>query len=211
MTTTLAARSAPRLILVRHGEIEANVSRVWHGSTDSPLTERGVRQAECAARYLRETSSDAVALYSSPQRRALDTAAPIASALGLEPRIEPGVAEYSIGELEGTPYAELMRPEGFFDRIREDPGYAPPGGESPRAVAERVLRAFASIARAHGDARVILVAHGAALALGLALLLEGDAQAWIRFHKSNCGVSELELTDPPALLAFDRKDHLAGV
>ncbi len=200
-----------RLVLVRHGEIEANRTRIWHGSTDSPLTERGARQAERAAEFLCTRHGDAVALYCSPLRRSRDTAAAISRALGLPARIEPDMSEYSIGELEGRSYAELALPDGLFERIRADPGFAPPRGESPRAVAERVLRVFRSLAAAHAGARVIVVGHGASLALGLSALLDGEPGTWFRYHQSNCGVSELALGDAPALLAFDQTDHLSDL
>ena len=53
------------LTLVRHGETSANLDGVWHGSTDTPLTERGRRQAERVAGFLAQRHRDATALYSS--------------------------------------------------------------------------------------------------------------------------------------------------
>ena len=57
---------------------------------------------------------------------------------------------------------------------------------------------------------VIVVAHGGALALALAALLEGDAARWGRVM-ANCAVSELVLEPAPALLSFNRTEHLDGV
>ena len=51
------------LTLVRHGETAANIEAVWHGSTDTPLTDRGVEQAKRAAAYLREQYAEVAALY----------------------------------------------------------------------------------------------------------------------------------------------------
>ena len=78
------------LTLVRHGETAANLEGVWHGSTDTPLTERGRAQAERVGAYIGETYPESSALYASPRTRTLDTAAPIAQALGLEVQVEPG-------------------------------------------------------------------------------------------------------------------------
>ena len=53
------------LIVVRHGETSANLSGVWHGSTDTPLTERGRAQAARVAAFLAEAYADATAVYTS--------------------------------------------------------------------------------------------------------------------------------------------------
>ena len=58
------------LTLVRHGETSANLDGVWHGSTDTPLTERGRLQAERVAEYLAHRHPDATTVYSSPLARA---------------------------------------------------------------------------------------------------------------------------------------------
>ena len=196
-----------RLMLVRHGEIEANARRVWHGSTDSPLTERGELQARLTAACLEHTARDATTLYTSPLIRAHRTAEAIGAALGLEPKLEDDLCEYSIGELEGVSYEALFKEHRFFERIREDPDFAPPGGESPKRVTERVTDALRRIAAHHRGERVIVVGHGAALALALGDLLS-DLGRWQRYQKSNCSLSELEIEPSPRLLSFDVTDHL---
>ncbi len=197
-----------RLLLVRHGQIEANLSKVWHGSTDSPLTELGHDQARRVGAFLARAYAGAAALYTSPLRRCRDTAAAIASRLDLEPRAEPGLAEYGIGELEGTPYRALLEDHKFFERIHADPDYAPAGGESPRQVLGRFVATVERIALAHPGELVVAVTHGAASAIGLAHLVENDAQAWHGLHSSNCGVTELELGAPARIVHFDQTDHL---
>jgi broad specificity phosphatase PhoE len=128
------------LTVVRHGETTANVEGVWHGSIDTQLTERGMRQAERVARHLAETRPQAAAVYASPLIRSRLTARAIADALGLEPRIEPDLTEYHLGSLEGVSYAVLTAKHRLFERMREDPDHAPGGGESPRQVAGSLPR-----------------------------------------------------------------------
>ena len=67
---------SPRTLLtiVRHGQTSANIEGVWHGSIDSPLTERGLQQASRVARHIGETYPDTTALYSSNLQRARLTA-----------------------------------------------------------------------------------------------------------------------------------------
>ena len=93
-----------RLLLVRHGQIDANVQRIWHGSTDSPLTELGEQQAARTAQHLAAERPQVAAVYASPLGRTRATAEPIARALGVQLEIEPGLAEFGIGELEGVSY-----------------------------------------------------------------------------------------------------------
>lgn len=198
------------LTLVRHGETAANQDGVWHGSTDSALTARGRQQALRVAGFLRERCADAAALYASPLRRALETARAIAAALGLEPRLEAGLAEYDLGSWEGKTYRELHERHRFWDEIRRDPGFAPHGGESPRQVTERFTRALRRIGASHAGARVIVVAHGGALSMALADLLDGDYTRWRRVM-ANCAVSELVLEPEPELLSFNEIGHLEGL
>jgi probable phosphoglycerate mutase len=195
------------LTLVRHGETTANVEGVWHGSIDTQLTERGLRQAERVARHLASTRPHAAAVYASPLIRSRDTARAIANALGLEARIEPDLTEYHLGSLEGLSYQELTAKHRLFERMREDPDHSPGGGESPRQVARRYARALRRIAAAHPGENPIVVGHGGALTLGLGLLVDGDVTSW-RTVMGNCAVSDLVLDPRPELMSFNHTDHL---
>jgi broad specificity phosphatase PhoE len=197
------------LTIVRHGETPANLEGVWHGSTDTELTPRGRLQALRVAAELRASEPRPTALYSSPLRRALETAHAIADALGVEARLEPDLAEFHLGEFEGRSYRELIGQHRLFDRMHEDPDCRPGGGESPRQVADRCVGALRRIAAAHPGTRVVVVSHGGALTLGLGLLLDA-APAWRRVM-DNCAISELALEPAPTLLCFNRTEHLGDV
>jgi broad specificity phosphatase PhoE len=198
------------LTLVRHGETSANLDGVWHGSTDTPLTERGRRQAERVAGFLAKRHRDATALYSSPLLRARDTAGAISTQLGLPLLLDQGLAEYHLGDWEGLSYADLHNKHRLWDRMKEDPDFAPHGGESPRNVVERFTGSLRRIAARHADQRVVVVAHGGALSMVLADLLDGDYSQWKRVM-NNCAVSELVIEPEPALLSFNVTEHLEGI
>lgn len=198
------------LTLIRHGETRANREGVWHGSIDTPLSERGRRQAERVADYLARGHADAAALYSSPLQRARHTAEPIAEVLGIELRVDADLSEYHLGSWEGETYRDLQHERRLWQHIREDPDFAPHGGESPRQVAERLSGALRRIAAAHPGERVVIVAHGGALAIGLALLLDGDTREWRRVV-ANASVSELVFAPGPDLISFNHVGHLDGV
>jgi broad specificity phosphatase PhoE len=195
------------LTIVRHGETPANLEGVWHGSIDTELTARGVAQAQRVAHQLAGVAPAPTAVYSSPLRRARETAGAIARRLALEARLEPDLAEYHLGDFEGKSYRELVAEHQIFDRMRKDPDCRPGGGESPREVATRCAASLRRIADLHRGERVVVVSHGGALTLGLGLLLDGDPSAWRRMM-DNCGISELALEPAPSLLSFNRTDHL---
>ncbi len=153
-----------RFIVVRHGQTQWNVESRVQGHGDSPLTPAGRAQAEAlAARLARERFDVLVA---SDLGRAMDTAAPIGRACGLEVIADPRLRERHFGQGEGLGYAEIERRwPGVFARDREtDPDLAIPGGESRRQFHERVRAAFEALAREHDRRRVAVVSHGGVLA-----------------------------------------------
>ena len=81
-----------RVILVRHGETEANKLQMWHGSLDAPLTARGQVQVQATGRRFAECVQHERIdhLYVSPLPRARSTAAAVAEAIGMAPVIEEG-------------------------------------------------------------------------------------------------------------------------
>ena len=196
------------LTLVRHGETSANIDGVWHGSTDTPLTLRGRAQAERVARYAADNlAGSASAIYASPLQRARNTADAIARSLALSVEEDAGLREYDLGSWEGRSYRELFNDERLWDKMREDPDFAPHGGESPSQVARRFVAALRAIAERHSGERVVVVTHGGALSMGLGALLDNDYSSWNRMV-DNCAVSELVLEPAPQLLLFNHVDHL---
>jgi broad specificity phosphatase PhoE len=204
------AGTGARLLLVRHGQIQANIDRVWHGSTDSVLTEQGHDEARRVAAHLARHWPEVTGIYASPLRRARQTAAPIEHAFGLSATLERDLREYGIGELEGESYQDLYAEHEFFDRMRADLHFAPPGGESAGEVGDRAISVLEQIGARHPASTVVVVGHGFATALALARLIDADPHAWQGFHQDNCGVSELVLEPRPRLLRFNATEHLAG-
>ncbi len=188
------------LLLIRHGQIEANVTRHWHGSTDSPLTPEGRLQAQRTARHLGTRVESIDAIYSSPLQRAVHTARAIGRHHSLELLQEPLLREYAIGELEGLHYRELREEHRFFQRVAADLEFAPTGGESILDVATRMSVGLQRIANRHVGEVIAVVSHGAALAIALAHFLDADPLAWTNYTVENCSVSELVLHPTPRLI-----------
>lgn len=203
--------SRTHLILVRHGQTQANIDRRWHGWTDTALTELGIAQAERAAARIAAEHPDLAAIYASPLQRAFNTACKIGDLLGLEVVPEPRLMEYGIGVLEDASFGDLHREYDFFNRIANDSHFAPEGGESITQVSRRMHQAIAELQARHQSQKILAVSHGAAMALALADLLEGDFYAWNNYHFQNTAVTELQLGRPPQLLRFNCVAHLDGL
>jgi broad specificity phosphatase PhoE len=197
------------LLLVRHGQIKANRLGRWHGSTDSPLTWRGRRQAKRTAAYIRNTQPAVRAVYSSPLIRCRDTAGIIATGLGLDVEVHFDLREYAIGEWEGKSFKELAAEHQFVELATGNHDFAPPGGETLRQVSARMVQAIDEIHRRHReDERVLVVGHGAALAVALGALIDRNPASWTNYHFANCSVTELVLSPAPYVNFFNTTLHL---
>ena len=189
------------LTLVRHGQTSANTDGLWHGSTDTRLSDTGQQQAARVAEGVRRRFVPA-AIYASDLERARHTAAAIGKATGVDVQIEQGLREYDLGAWEGRPYRELLEKEDLWNRMGEDPDYAPHGGESPALVARRMGDTLRAIAERHPGQRVVCVSHGGAISIGLGVLLDGHHSKWDRLL-NNCAVAELAFAPEPRLLSFN--------
>ncbi|MBI1885761.1 MAG: histidine phosphatase family protein [Chloroflexi bacterium] len=191
-----------RLLLARHGAIE------WTGligAADDGLSELGRRQAEALGRRL--AGEGVVALYSSPLRRALETAEIVARHVGLEVRVEPRLREWHAGEWEGQPEGEMRakHPEHW------EP-FRPPGGETEAELRRRVVAATDDIIAAHPEGDVLIMSHGGAIGsfirhtLGLAF-----HPRHIPFTIDHCSLTVVDAGNPvPLLLRLNDVCHLAA-
>ena len=195
-----------RILIARHGETEWNLSRRFQGHLNSPLTERGHQQAQrLAARLANESIS---AVFSSDLGRAMQTARPIADALGLELATSPLLREIDCGRWTGRAKDGLARedPRGI-ERYRITPSeHRMPGGESLADVQARGL-AFLRDAqvRAFRHPVVIITHHIVVETIVAHALKRGLSDLWLSIPTGNCFLSELELTDDrlQALTIYD--------
>ena len=157
------ATAPTELFLVRHGEADSNRDGRFGGWSPVPLTERGRAQAVRAAAEL--VTRAPTVLVTSDVVRAVQTAEPIAAALGLEPRLEPGLRERSLGIFDGLSFAEAetQHPEMWKRLVGRDPDAVPEGGETATAVFDRVRTAIDRLCTDHPGQRVCVVTHGLAL------------------------------------------------
>ena len=106
-----------RLIIVRHGQSEANLAHLFAAHTDAKLTEIGRAQAEALAEQLSKTEKiDAV--YASDLSRATDTVAPTAARFGLTVIPDEKLREIRAGDWENLPFGELRVNPAYSEDYR---------------------------------------------------------------------------------------------
>lgn len=180
-----------RLVIIRHAETEANVSGIWHGAMDAPLTPRGRRQVDATAVRIAQLVRDCPVdhFYVSPLPRAQSTATAIAAAIQLAPTVETDLREFNLGDWEGRSFFELREREDLWGRWAADPAFAPPNGESPVTFGTRVQAVFADLLDRHPRATLLLVTHGAVISHILATRLGAGPEEWRTWEVHNCAVT----------------------
>jgi len=176
-----------RLILVRHGETDWNrILRIQGGKSDTPLNRKGAQQAEELASRLEQ--EDIKAVYSSPLKRALNTARAIAAQHRLGVIAEPLLREIEAGELEGVTTAELgMRFSDYL--IRDGTDKKIPGGESLADLQARCWGFIEKVRKQHSNGNVVLVSHYFVILSVICAVLGLPLEDITRFRMSNASIS----------------------
>jgi probable phosphoglycerate mutase len=180
-----------RLILIRHAEPHETMRDRVYGRLDVELSARGHEHATRLAALLAGESIRAV--YTSPLRRAVATAAPLARLLGLHAVEVDDLRELDFGELEG------LAPNDVADRYPEVVRWteAPAevefkGGESVRALRERSLRTAREIVDRHTGEIVAVVSHAMVIRAILADALAMDDEALFRIDQTYGGLTVID-------------------
>lgn len=152
------------VILIRHGETDANKQKVFQGATlNYNLNFKGQLQAKKLADTLAKEQIDAI--YSSPLNRAIQTATPLAKDKQLSLIIDNRLIENNLGKIEGLS-KKIVKKE-YPDEYRNWRDltlldYAFTGGESKQQVANRFID-FLKEAEQQGNKRIAIVTHAGAI------------------------------------------------
>jgi len=147
------------IVLVRHGETAWNTGEVFRGRADVGLNDTGRRQAELVAKCLSEDKIDFI--YSSPLRRAVETAEAIARYHGLEISTVSNLIDFDFGEWQGRSLKEVRAEYGEIYRDWTDTPeqVSIPGGESLKDVSCRAMPFVEDAVMRCGDGRILMVSH----------------------------------------------------
>lgn len=175
-----------KLYVARHGETVWNAEYRVCGRTDLPLTERGLEQARLLAREAMGKGIDLI--IASPMKRAMQTAQPVAEALGLPILTEERLMEQCYGIYEG-----VSRNDPAFLANKRHFAYRYPGGESMMDLAHRVYAVLDEIKGKYPDKTVLLVCHGAVCRTIHSYFHDMTNEAYFSFSPENATLSEYEL------------------
>jgi phosphoserine phosphatase len=200
-----------KLYLIRHGETVWNQQRIIQGSgSDTELSETGKAQADKLAEALRDVPLSAI--YSSPLKRAMDTAGAIARGRKLKIIPEPGLMEVHVGEFEGMSLEKFAQGFSQFMVDWQTKGDAVnfKDGENLGKFKERVEAAVRKIVEDNKQGAVALVSHYfvTATAVCFALGLPITHMVRIRIQPSSQTVLEFEEGCAPRLLVLSDTCHL---
>jgi probable phosphomutase (TIGR03848 family) len=146
----------PTLLLIRHGENDfLRKGRLPGRLPDIHLNKHGREQAAALAESLK--AAPIRAIYSSPLERAVETAEPLAQALGLAIQVRPGLLDTDVGEWEGL-HLKKLRKLPLWKQVQELPSQVRfPGGESFLELQERLVREIDAIRSAHKPKDLLVV------------------------------------------------------
>jgi broad specificity phosphatase PhoE len=157
--------TAGPLYLLRHGETIWNRAKRLQGHRDTPLTLKGVQQAEAMGKALaRELDGTAPAIFfASPLGRTKQTAAIVADMISHDPEViqfDDRLKEVTFGIWDGLNIEELRADhnDAWESRLADRWRFVPPSGESYQYVGERVGSFISDLPK---ENPLVVVAHGA--------------------------------------------------
>lgn len=184
------------ILIVRHGQAENNVNEEISGWSDPSLTEIGVKQSDVVAeRLFREISRQDVVLYTSPLKRAYETAEIIGKLLNVSPVVDEGLVECQQPLTTPLTSLDTQRDTGKLSSVAKDCQIYP----KIESIEETYYRAAASVSRIINDEErlVIIISHGCflckAIAWWVGIRVE-DIQPNM-FKLNNASISELRINE----------------
>ncbi len=183
-----------KLILTRHGETVWNVEKIYRGRTDVNLDEVGIKQAGLLGKYLSNWELEAI--YSSPLKRALDTANTIARYQKVSVQIAEGLIDFDYGKWQSLPEQEVKR---LYPALHNEWHNNPhkvrmPGGESLENVRERAIGVVNEVlSRYQGN--IVLVSHRVVNKVLICSLLGLDNSHFWNIKQDVCGITIFNYAD----------------
>lgn len=188
---------ATTLLLVRHGEVEGIDPPRFRGRRDLPLTPLGRRQADAAAKRIAAGWKPS-ALYISPLRRCVETAAAIAAATKLEPGTLDALTDFDFGKWTWQTHDQVQKDSPrLFKLWRRTPQLVRvPGGEAIQDVVARSADALRLMLDRHPGKTLVAVTHDNVIRCLLVQLLDMPISAYGAVVLAPCSVTEIAIDGP---------------
>lgn len=176
-----------QILMIRHGESEADLLKVHEGRADFPLTELGRKQVRLMAEKVSKLYPPEF-IWASTLRRASETAGMLANTVGCPVQYEDELMEYNNGILAGLSYEEgrkYARPKAAHERIEN--------GESGIEFRMRIEAIFSRILSSSPYERIAIVAHGGVINNLLRSFLKMPVTTEFGFGNGDTGIHLVEL------------------
>ena len=148
-----------KILLIRHGQSEANLAGFFAGQMDSPTTALGEHQASCVAKYIAENYK-VNAIYSSDLQRAAVVGNAVAGKTGAPLYFDSRLREINSGKWQGLSFEKLIAEYPSYQVWLHDIGNAHcDGGESVSQMQMRVLSVVKEIAQKYPNQTVVITTH----------------------------------------------------
>lgn len=199
------------LIFIRHGETDWSRSQnhSFRGRIDIPLNGNGINQAKTVGSRLK--NENIAQIFSSPLKRAYDTAIEIAKLQGLPVNNHQGFIDLDFGDWQGQLHSEVKRefPKLFFKWHHAPHNMKFPNGESLDKVYCRIKKAITNLINNHEDEKLVIVTHGAVLRVVLCYLHGVGIEKYWQFTMENCAITRVRyLNSKFEIFAENDNQHL---
>ena len=190
------------LILLRHGQTDANARALLQGRIDLPLDDTGHAQARRCGAHLREAFPGARVI-ASPLLRARETASYVDGSFETDDRF----VELDYGDWDGMAMADV--PQEEWARWREEPSFRPPGGESLVELDRRVRPALEELVDEARHGHVVVVSHVSPIKSAITWALGVGPDATWRCHLDRASICRISIGPRgPSLTAMNETAHL---
>lgn len=204
------AKVSTTILLVRHGQTNANATGFYMGWSDEDLNELGYTQARrLSARF---ASMPIASIYTSPLRRAYTTAAILAEPHKLGLTVLDDLIEIQLGDWQGLHMDEIKkRWPKLWQQSRTDPSeLTMPNGESYMQVTERAVQALKMVAEANRGKQAAIVTHEVIVKVLIAHVLGVSNSIYRRIEVDNASLSLIRVNNNPQLIKLNDTLHLEG-
>lgn len=172
-----------QIIMIRHGQTDANQQYVIQGQIDNPLNTTGIKQAEQTALYLKNHGLGFDLVYASPLTRAVLTAQTIIDIINpaLKITTHPGLIERDFGDFDGRKIDGT-----YFEMVNNN---KIPNMEKNGVLEKRVSDTLKEIAMNNLHKRILVVTHSHVIKALLVKLVNGFQYSSLL---PNCAINILE-------------------
>lgn len=188
------------IYFIRHGESQFNKEGKLQGQMDPPLSNKGEKTASSLAKSMKDTfvssGKEINAIYSSPLKRAKETADAISRATGAPIVVDANLQEIKLGGWEGRKISNMTKNPQFIQWRKNPESITPPGGEEIKNFQDRAVTGIKKIIEDNSqNDNIIVVTHGGVIGALVSYTLKEDISKSMKYIPKNLSVTSIEIGD----------------